>query len=407
MKCRSWKNITSNVLIFGTILLTGCSGNIFEDNPAQQTLTTIPLSIDENTNDFQTILSESADVTMLNNCELNIVIDQNNHTYAIWSEKIDKDLYLEGKLLSYDYPETASVYKVNPSDDVSKILYIPIENWTDVFFQSRTLLTGYKILNEDTQSYDRLSFSDRDSVNYSTIRLDTFEVNQIETINKAFPDAFWGKYILRSTYPSVSSSLYEIKTVDTQLRKDVIVDTITDRSFDYYVIRRSIDGIVVGLPGNVDMNYEMYNKVDDIKTSIFSENHIMLYDGTDIFEVHSNKSNEQDVELYLKDQPLLSFEDAFDKSSPYIYQLLSDSVWENRDTYIYAAELVYMTVREYDLENVSGTHDRFSVSDSYEMYYWPFWVFYVHSNYMTAGYECADRHPILVNAITGEVVLCN
>lgn len=95
----------------------------------------------------------------------------------------------------------------------------------------------------------------------------------------------------------------------------------------------------------------------------------MFYDGMDIFEVHSNKANEHDVELLLKDQPLLSFEDALDRSSPYIYQLLSDSVRESVDTHIYATELVYMTVRKYDLGNVSGPHDRHSVSDNFEMYY--------------------------------------
>lgn len=75
------------------------------------------------------------------------------------------------------------------------------------------------------------------------------------------------------------------------------------------------------------------------------------------------------LNYFLKDQPLLSFEDALDRSSPYIYQLLSDSVRESVDTYIYATELVYMTVRKYDLGNVSGPHDRHSVSDNFEMYY--------------------------------------
>ena len=407
MKFHSRKYKIPTLIILGTILLNGCSGNIYEDNSAKQTLTTIPLNIDESSNDSQIILSESVDDTMLGNCELSITIDQYNHTYTIQSESIDKNLYWEGNILSYDYPETASIYKVNPSNDESKILYNPIENCPQVFFQSRTLLTGYKKFNEDTQSYDRLSLSERNSVNYSTIRLSTSEFKQIKTINDAFPDMSFGEYILRSTYPAVSSSLYEIKMVDTQSRKDVIVDTIIDRSFDYYVIRRSIDGIVVGLPGNVDMNYETYNNADDNKIQIFSESQIMFYDGMDIFEVHSNKANEHDVELFLKDQPLLSFEDALDRSSPYIYQLLSDSVRESVDTHIYAAELVYMTVQEYDLGNVIGPHDRHSVSDNFEMYYWPFWIFYVHSNYMTAGGECADRHPILVNAITGEVVLCN
>lgn len=75
------------------------------------------------------------------------------------------------------------------------------------------------------------------------------------------------------------------------------------------------------------------------------------------------------LNYFLKDQPLLSFEDALDRSSPYIYQLLSDSVRESVDTYIYATELVYMTVRKYDLGNVSRPHDRHSVSDNFEMYY--------------------------------------
>ncbi len=173
---------------------------------------------------------------------------------------------------------------------------------------------------------------------------------------------------------------------------DTVLDHVKDRQINYFVIRRSIDGIPVGVPELVESDYDVYDKNDNYVRLIASEEYKMFYDGQSIYEVHNNaKATEKTIQVYLKDRNILSLEDAVGKVAVHISDLLSDSVRSGNETYIYAIELVYISDVQFDKDH------------KYEGYLYPFWVIYVHSNYMSAGYDIADSYSLLVNAVTGEV----
>ena len=45
--------------------------------------------------------------------------------------------------------------------------------------------------------------------------------------------------------------------------------------------------------------------------------------------------------------------------------------------------------------------------DGDNSYIYPFWVFYISEDQYVLGEDQAVTKPILVNAITGEVIVCN
>jgi len=47
------------------------------------------------------------------------------------------------------------------------------------------------------------------------------------------------------------------------------------------------------------------------------------------------------------------------------------------------------------------------VSHGDNSYIYPFWVFYISEDQYVLGEDQAVTKPILVNAITGEVIMCN
>ena len=391
------------VAVISAVIIQSCSDAI----DAKQSLSTIHL--DENERIITT--SETGALNPTGRCvnyeQLSVEVDKEENIFNIKSRKDDKDLCLKGKLLSYDSPNTANIYRIVRSADKSAQITNSIEGWTLGFFQSGPLLTGYGKYNEETNTYVYLSPEEKNSVNDSITRLKFADLKNMERIQSAFPGVEFGDCVLKITYPATSSDLYEYETFDTTIVDEYVFDTIKGRSFNLYIIRRELEGILVGLPSNTCMHYLSYDEKNKMKTEINSENLVMFYDGEDIYEIHCCFENEKNVEIHLKDQPVLSFEQALDRASKELYDFVCGAINAQQDPYIYAAELVYLTVNEYDMSNVEGMIEYYTVSDTYESYLYPFWVFYTHTNYKTGGADCGDQQPIMVNAVTGKVHLCN
>ena len=381
------------MVVLCALIAQGC----FDNNSANQSLAGIPLS------GGNTVTTESsAENPAISGTEyeqLRIETDQDNHSFAIKYIKAGKEYQLDGKLLTYGYPETANVYRIIPSYEDRNVQFNPVEGWTDCLFQAYSSLTCLIGHNSETGTEEVLSKAERNSVNDSMVRLDNADYKQMAKIRSAFPEAVFGDYTLRFTYPPTNTDLYEIDYDNPSNRRDYILDTIKGRPFDYYVTRRVIDGIIVGLPANADLFCLRYDKAMKQTTVIDNEQYIQFYDCEDIYEVHCYRANEKDTEVYLKSKPVMSVEQAFDKAKPIIIERLS----ENKETHIYAAELVYLVVTVYDMSNEIFSDEK-TTSDTYETYLYPFWVFYMHSNYKAMGSDSADRDPVIVNAITGEAI---
>ena len=381
------------MVVLCALIAQGCSDN----NSANQSLAGIPLS-GGNTETTESSDDNSA-ISGTEYEQLRIETDQDNHSFAIKYIKAGKEYQLDGKLLTYGYPETANVYRIIPSYEDVSVHYNPVEGWTDCLFQAYSSLTCLIGHNSETGTEEVLSKAERNSVNDSMVRLDNADYKQMAKIRSAFPEAVFGDYTLRFTYPPTNTDLYEIDYDNPYNRRDYILDTIKGRPFDYYVTRRVIDGIIVGLPANAGLFCLRYDKAMKQTTTIESEELIEFYDGRDIYEVHCYRANEKDTEVYLKSKPVMSVEQAFDKAKPIIIERLS----ENKETHIYAAELVYLVVTVYDMSTEIFSDEK-TTSDTYETYLYPFWVFYMHSNYKAMGSDSADRDPVIVNAITGEAI---
>ena len=108
------------------------------------------------------------------------------------------------------------------------------------------------------------------------VRLDNADYKQMAKIRSAFPEAVFGDYTLRFTYPPTNTDLYEIDYDNPYNRRDYILDTIKGRPFDYYVTRRVIDGIIVGLPANAGLFCLRYDKEMKQTTTIENEECIAI-----------------------------------------------------------------------------------------------------------------------------------
>lgn len=396
--------ITIIMLIAIAFAEQGCVSNNSEKNTTVQTNSSIPILIDGNSS-VALSSSESTNVPFADMGELNIEINQSTHSFEITYETTDKEILCEGTIITHECPKTADIYRINPFDEDLDTLYNPFDNWEHVWFQSRALVMGNTLYNDDKTEQYQLSRSDRNSYIYSVTRMAASDLEQMNTIEAAFPKAIFADYILKSTFPPVNNDIYTVTSVDIVLNKTITVETIKERPLNYYIVRRSINGITVGLPFYIDMFYSVYDDEKRIETRILSEDYNIFYDGTNLYEVHTNdKATEKDIELYREKQPIISFEQAIDNASPTISKILSEAVNNGRDTHIYAAELVYLTIQISDMSNVDYYNDDHITRESYEAYIYPFWVIYVHSNYMCFGEDIAECKPVLINAITGEVV---
>ena len=381
------------MVVLCALIAQGC----FDNNSANQSLAGIPLS-GKNTESTE---SSAADSAMPGDDyeQLRIETDKDNHLFVIKYTKAGKEHQLDGKLLTYDYPDTANVYRIIPSYEDKSILYNPVEGWTDCWFQAYSSLTCIIGHNSDTDTDEVLSRTERNSVNDSMVRLDNADYKQMAKIRSAFPEAFFGDYTLRFTYPPTNTDLYGINYINPQNRRDNILDTIKGRSFDYYITRRVIDGLTIGVPANEDLFYLRYNSELKQTTTIENDYYIQFYDGKDIYEVHCCLDNQKDTEVYMKDKPVLSIEQAFEKAKPMIINRLS----EGKESHIFAAEMAYLAVTVYDMSNEPYS-DRNVTSSTYDTYLYPFWIFYMHSNHKVLGLDSADRVLVIVNAVTGEAI---
>ncbi len=354
--------------IIGGMLLQGCSGNVKESN------------------------SSSQGVKIVDYSYFSLEIDYANHTFAIMSDEISKDKTWEGKILTYDCPKKANVYKAEPWENSNVPFHNPIKDWHLIMFESEVLLKGGSVINNVASGEQQLSRAERIEVVNSLTRINTSDLKQFNTIKSGYPNVTFSDYILRFTYPPVNSDIYELTEFDVMRNVDTVLDHVKDRQINYFVIRRSIDGIPVGVPELVESDYDVYDKNDNYVRLIASEEYKMFYDGQSIYEVHNNaKATEKTIQVYLKDRNILSLEDAVGKVAVHISDLLSDSVRSGNETYIYAIELVYISDVQFDKDH------------KYDGCLYPFWVVYVHNNYMCAGEDISDSYSLLVNAVTGEV----
>ncbi len=393
------------IVIVSAILLSGCSGQDAGKKQPDQSLATIPLNSStldaaepqesDSTSEHVTDISSEG----TNESPLDIVIDNADSSFSICKES--EGIVIEGDIFTHDFPITADVYRLGPSEYDWEASYEPIVGWRNVFFQPINLMLALPVFNEDMTEYDQLSRTEIDSAIDSITLLYDSEVEAIDSIRSGFPELVFDDQIIRMTFPAITSGLYNVKTFDSDSGEETVVDTITDREFDYYGIRQSIDGIPVGIPSWSDCSYRDYDDEAKIETYICSDESRMFYDGTDIYEIHDG---EHETESYLQDQPIISFEEAMTLAAPSFDDLLSDSAIREGEVRIYAAELVYLCVQKSDMSNVDYYHDDYIVYENYECYLYPFWIFYVQYNYIDAGMECGDTRPILVNAITGDVI---
>ena len=366
------------IVVAGTLAAQGCS----DKNSADHSLKGIPLfggTTETTESSVENPLISSGDFE-----QMRIETDQDKHILVIKYNKAGKEYQLDG---------------IIPSNEANDITFNPVEGWTDCVMQVDSVLTCLVGHNSETGSEEVLSAADRNSVNDSMTMLNNADYKQMEKIRSAFPDAVFGDYTLRYTYPATNTDLYEINYINTIKREDNILDTIKKRPFDYYVTRRVIDEISIGVPANVDIFYLRYNSELKQTTTIENDYYTQFYDGKDIYEVHCCLDNQKDAEVYMKDKPVLSIEQAFEKAKPMIINRLS----EGKESHIFAAEMAYLAVTVYDMSNEPYS-DSNVTSSTYDTYLYPFWIFYMHSNYKVLGLDSADRVQVIVNAVTGETI---
>ena len=378
-------NATIAAILVGAVIVSGCKGSNDNNNSTVQSNSTFDCD------------------------KISVEIDETNHVFTIKCDSINKDFRQEGKLLTYNVPATANVYKIYPFDDYQlSPLYNPIREWKTVSFQVFTLMAGQKPEKNNIEGKDSLSRAERISAINTLTRIDAADFKQMDVIKSGYSDVVFCDYAIRYTFPATKKDLYLITHFDLKLNYNIVLDEVKDRPLDYYIIRRSIDGITVGLPESAVLYYEKYDRKTRIGTYIYSEDKKTFYDGESIYEVRNNaNASPDDIELYLKDQSVLPFEKAINKVLPAIYQMLSYSAKTGGESYFYAAELVYLTVGTTDYSDVDYDNTSIIYKDTSNAYIYPFWAFYVLDNQVLAGEDVAQCEPILVNAITGEVIICD
>lgn len=380
------KKIAITTILVGSLFMQGCTGSAGDNAPTDQS----------NSN--------------IDNGKINIEIDQANHVFVITSNELGEDFRQEGKILTYSYPETANVYRITPFDNYqSSALYNPIKEWKSASFQVWALTEGQNVYKNNVEGEDSLCRTERIGLINSLMRIDTKEFKQMNVIKSGYSDAVFGDYVVKYTFPATKKDLYEVTHFDLKLNYNVVLEDVKDRPLDFFIIRRSIDGITVGLPSNaIEPFYEKYDAKSKIMKYIYSEEGKIFYDGESVYEVHNNSdAKPDDLEIFLKDQPVLSLEKALNKVAPNIYNSLSYSARTGGDTHFYAVELVYLTIGTSDCSNGDYENASMYTIDYDNACIYPFWVIYILDNIVVASHDVAQIQPILVNAITGEVIVCD
>lgn len=378
--------IAITTILVGSLFMQGCTGSAGDNAPTDQS----------NSN--------------IDNGKINIEIDQANHVFVITSKALGADFRQEGKILTYSYPETANVYRIRPFDNnQSSALYNPIKEWKSASFQVWALTEGQNVYKNNVEGKDSLCRTERIGLINSLMRIDAKEFKQMNVIKSGYSDAVFADYIVKYTFPATKKDLYEVTHFDLKLNYNVVLEDVKDRPLDFFIIRRSIDGITVGLPSNaIEPFYEKYDAKSKIMKYIYSEEGKIFYDGESVYEVHNNSdAKPDDLEIYLKDQPILSLEKALNQSAQSIYNSLSYSARTGGDTHFYAVEMVYLTVGTSDFSNVDYENASMYSIDYENACIYPFWVIYMLDNIVVASHDVAQIKPILVNAVTGEVIVCN
>lgn len=380
------KKIVITTILVGSLFMQGCTGSAGDNAPTDQS----------NSN--------------IDNGKINIEIDQANHVFVITSKALGADFRQEGKILTYSYPETANVYRIRPFDNnQSSALYNPIKEWKSASFQVWALTEGQNVYKNNVEGKDSLCRTERIGLINSLMRIDAKEFKQMNVIKSGYSDAVFADYIVKYTFPATKKDLYEVTHFDLKLNYNVVLEDVKDRPLDFFIIRRSIDGITVGLPSNaIEPFYEKYDAKSKIMKYIYSEEGKIFYDGESVYEVHNNSdAKPDDLEIYLKDQPILSLEKALNQSAQSIYNSLSYSARTGGDTHFYAVEMVYLAVGTSDFSNVDYENASMYSIDYDNACIYPFWVIYMLDNIVVASHDVAQIKPILVNAVTGEVVFCD
>ena len=364
------------------LLLQGCSAGTGGESGSSVTLSTISLN------------NDASEVTSA------IVTFAAAEESTKATENVSDDIeVLDEILLTHNIPQTANVYRVISRDKEIMPCDNPVSSMQMVEFQSFPLMRGDKVYNDDFTESSQLSHENLSGIVDSYTNLDGSEVEKMGAITDAFPDSVWCDYVIRSTFPAVTSDLYQIVSWDAT--GDVIVaDTVMERPLDLYVIRPSVDDIPIGAPYDAGVGYGRYDSDEEREFRIVDEQRYMFYDNESIYEVHADCTN---VELYLHEQPILTFEQAIDVAVPTLSELFNESQKNNWETRVYAVELVYLETSESYISNADYYGEGSFTRSSCENYLYPFWVIYTHTNCYVAGTESAYRRSVMVNAVTGEV----
>ena len=273
------KKIAITTILVGSLFMQGCTGSAGDNAPTDQS----------NSN--------------IDNGKINIEIDQANHVFVITSKALGADFRQEGKILTYSYPETANVYRIRPFDNnQSSALYNPIKEWKSASFQVWALTEGQNVYKNNVEGKDSLCRTERIGLINSLMRIDAKEFKQMNVIKSGYSDAVFADYIVKYTFPATKKDLYEVTHFDLKLNYNVVLEDVKDRPLDFFIIRRSIDGITVGLPSNaIEPFYEKYDAKSKIMKYIYSEEGKIFYDGESVYEVHNNSdAKPDDLEIYLE-----------------------------------------------------------------------------------------------------------
>lgn len=388
------------LVLASTITMQGCSTT--SETSSTQELATIDL-LSESTNE-STAESTSETSALEDEHHLDIEVNEEEHTFVIHADNDVLDEDLCGSILTYSNPTTAPVYKIN-HDMNDHWLYNPFSEWQYANFAGGMLLLGDGSYNEDGTEFIQLSIEEVNSVIDSLTRVDADDFEQMDIIESAFPDANFSDYVLRSTFPPISSDLYLVSSFDEELGEEVIIDTVRDREINLYIVRQNLSGIPLGLP--IDIYWGGFNYYDADDECIYASCSYafnMYYDGTDVYEIHTDES---ELEIFAEDLSVLTLDEAFELANSAIYdRLFSWKMYENFNTRIYEAELIYLPLNMVEISNEEYESDmRYSLIDDDNWYLYPCWAFYIHYSYTNPEADGSNRGVIIINAVNDDVYL--
>ena len=340
---------------------------------------------DSNTED-ESIIDYTGETTVNNPTEqsnlheLEFVYDHSTLHFSGVIPEYDESIVIDGQVLNgYDI-ETLNVYR--PLWNNSNFEYLNCEEWQNAFLDTLQIVHG------DTYSVDVEPWGVEEAYEYnqSLQLLSVDSVGVEEKLEALYPDTDFGDYVICRSLPAVTSDLYQIYGLDDDHNR-MIIDVVVNRDIDIYLIRESIDGIPIGVAYDMDCSISVVDNNGNLNEQILSYFPQMYYDGSNIYEIAT--LNEEQYEIVYRDCHIISFEDALATIEPELLSIANDTWFVNNKTYIYAAELVYIT-------------DHIFSNDDYMLY--PYWFFYCHINGGEGDLRSMQRRAIVVNAITGELL---